>query len=1530
MNFALRAASLSLLMTSLLPSSAWAQLRILAGTSARQVVVLAQDPLTEIVTVDDCRTVGSTPGRPVIPSPSAPVRRSEVFRFPPCRYPLLGGGYRAMTGEFFSDSANDVGTYTVQCTNLRDNFISCAPLPAGGTDACGNPTLCLPTLGLPQSPPTKTFTLEVYNNAPTVRVTHSGTGLLTGQQVAHNALVTLDAGAADADGSTTVTWRVVSRPPSATAALSATTGATTTIQFTGEADFGVWTLEAAVDDRQGERVTQQYTLEVINQAPRPLITVAAGGSRVRVNSNIDLLVTGDEDGGPYTSVAWEVLRPGGSWAPVGTNDRHLVVPATGPSSIGSWRFRVRVTDNETPALSGTSPEFAVDVYNDAPVVTASGPVRIRVGQPFNVNATANDPDGGPVTVRWRVIQAPTPAGAPLGVPLTALPAATRPGTWVFRAQATDDEGETADSLPVAVVVDADPVAAIEGAASMVVRAPFDLRDNSWDPDSECPTSGGVSDPFGCHSVAPGETFTPLSGALTRWTWRVDSVPAGYELFHPPGRIGESFPSVHSGYSRVLHVGEGEMPFGDYRLRVVVEDAEGNQASASVQLRILPPMVPPLAHINAPQRYLLGGSRQTLTDVVLDGSLSFDLDNALSDLLPPSPGEGITSYAWLVTPPPGCPLGPITAVTPTVRLFTAGDVVAEACMGVWSAALRVTDDDSPRLFDVRVQDFVIGRCAGEVCIDRPSHERPALVDTSSPVDVPIYYYVEPSVAARYPGGFYGIIEILPTGTGTVAYTLYDASISSRPPGTLNVVHWHGERTGGGSVTSGTYDVRVRVADLALTYSAESDVAPMSILFEDVNVNVASTSTRYSRYQDLEADTGWPGFDWTITGAISVDRVRMVIKRLGPGSVGTAFEASVAMAGTSGRFEWNGRTSTGTLLPPGDYDVRISALRGTRVLGTSAPFRTTVYRLNLGPAGSAPLAVGLNDDDDNRNGTTDSAELNVTGEDDLLPVTVSLEPATLAGTLEVFVADGGIALFNGPTKMAVAPADVSVPATPAPTYFVEGRTVGLAELALRLRPPTGPALEETHRAVSVSGVEVVDATGHPATALVPGLWDNGYLDIGGAAPLNEPGLTFVDLDPARFVVRVTDAAANLDPMRRESVSVSVGTLLVWPLAPAGAEDWADPLTLIELRETSENSGVFESESQLLTTNEEVSEPDDGFAVRSELVGGVVADEANGDRTHRLGRPGQSFLTGGVRVQYGLVHPAKKTLPVCGRTPDVRRSVNLRMRVLMEPFIDDPTATFSYTDPSGFSFNDTNGDRVHQPSEASERWVDLSTQAIMPSAGGAMAVMAGLDGRGAAATDAQLARMLRVANMSWAPACIEFRAAGPLTTLEHATITGAGAPLYDGIIQLVVDRIPLAAAMQVAPVGPTPANTIDVVVGYSLAGLVDSAGVAHTALGYTDISAASWSVGGRVGVLVGSLSALDSSMRTLAHELGHAMENADSDSPTDPAWQFYPSGGAGPGMDTNYLYRRFPHQTLLNVQTVRPFSNRSNGGNAFLQPF
>lgn len=171
----------------------------------------------------------------------------------------------------------------------------------------------------------------------------------------------------------------------------------------------------------------------------------------------------------------------------------------------------------------------------------------------------------------------------------------------------------------------------------------------------------------------------------------------------------------------------------------------------------------------------------------------------------------------------------------------------------------------------------------------------------------------------------------------------------------------------------------------------------------------------------------------------------------------------------------------------------------------------------------------------------------------------------------------------------------------------------------------------------------------------------------ANLNLQWDNFIDRDPDRFYVRVTDPKKNADPNARERISATIGT--VHDITP----QYNDDQTPITLEETSSNSGVFVSASQLLTTVELPFLPgdapppdpghyqDDDFAVHDGFAGGgPVEDDQPGDRTHR------TTIEGRVLVNYGTQSNEVPVFRKADGSNDERKLLEVRVRVFNE-FLD-----------------------------------------------------------------------------------------------------------------------------------------------------------------------------------------------------------------------------------------------------------------------
>lgn len=241
----------------------------------------------------------------------------------------------------------------------------------------------------------------------------------------------------------------------------------------------------------------------------------------------------------------------------------------------------------------------------------------------------------------------------------------------------------------------------------------------------------------------------------------------------------------------------------------------------------------------------------------------------------------------------------------------------------------------------------------------------------------------------------------------------------------------------------------------------------------------------------------------------------------------------------------------------------------------------------------------------------------------------------------------------------------------------------------------------------GDHMIDGSDSVATHLNVGHWgedDGGGLDGYDAANAiinNGPPNNFVDKDPRRFYLRVTDETANTTG-GQDTVTALIHTTL------ANGDPDDDP-TQITLTETPANDGVFVSHSLLLMSPDlpmepytdsdgncahdpgepftdldgdgafDTQNPDDDMAVHNGTTH-RVCDDTPGDRTHRV------TVDGFVKADYTAPsgRAAFLSTPVCNRDPEERKVLNVAVKIFNEPY------------------EDTNNNHVR---DAGERFVDSS---------------------------------------------------------------------------------------------------------------------------------------------------------------------------------------------------------------------------------
>ena len=172
------------------------------------------------------------------------------------------------------------------------------------------------------------------------------------------------------------------------------------------------------------------------------------------------------------------------------------------------------------------------------------------------------------------------------------------------------------------------------------------------------------------------------------------------------------------------------------------------------------------------------------------------------------------------------------------------------------------------------------------------------------------------------------------------------------------------------------------------------------------------------------------------------------------------------------------------------------------------------------------------------------------------------------------------------------------TGAPGYTIVGgpATVLIYDNDTPTSPPTGPPSPQVPPVPPK--IEFVDSADTATVELKVARWENSFIRDAGSGINNKPKAEFIDTDPDRFKVRVTDEAANKNANAKETINVLVKT----DFDTTGHE--------LTLTETEANSGVFVSKTLLMTS----TRVDDEYKVDD------IEDSTKNDRTLRILNLGQ----------------------------------------------------------------------------------------------------------------------------------------------------------------------------------------------------------------------------------------------------------------------------------------------------------------------
>jgi hypothetical protein len=339
----------------------------------------------------------------------------------------------------------------------------------------------------------------------------------------------------DPDGDAlTYDWSLVAQPDGADAALDDATSSTPT--FTPVIE-GLYTWSLVVSDGEAESAEDTVTLQATRDNLPPVAN-AGVDVLVDVGDVVALDGSGSSDpNGDALTYAWTMAtRPLGSTAAL--DDATVVAPTFTADAIGAYRIQLVVSDGE---FFSESDEVIVNAgaTNGPPVADAGEDQAVDTGETVQLDGSADDPEGDPVTWRWQLVELPAGSQAALNDPGVANPSfvADLEGTYVAHLWVAD---EFSTSPPDEVVVTASgvnqPPEAVAGASSTSVLVG----------DAVLLDSTGSNDPD------PGDLIT--------YEWWFEALPPGSRAFlNIPTLARPSFVAdVEGDYVVALRVFDGAL------------------------------------------------------------------------------------------------------------------------------------------------------------------------------------------------------------------------------------------------------------------------------------------------------------------------------------------------------------------------------------------------------------------------------------------------------------------------------------------------------------------------------------------------------------------------------------------------------------------------------------------------------------------------------------------------------------------------------------------------------------------------------------------------------------------------------------------------------------------------------------------------------------------------------------------------------------------------------------------------------------
>jgi|GEM_PF-384136 len=325
--------------------------------------------------------------------------------------------------------------------------------------------------------------------------------------------VMVTASATDPVGQTlSYAWSQVSGP--AAAVFSNPTALTTQITFSNTVTGAYTFMFAASNTQFTTTATFQVTVVPSNTPTQSPVVNAGANQSVQWPAQAVLAGSAVDPAGAPLTISWTELS--GPGAVTFTAPSQAVSKVSFPNP-GTFTLQLSATNGQFSANSSTT----VTVTAPPPPVVSAGPNQtLQIPTvAANLNGSASDPVGLPLTIQWSQLSGP--AGVVFGSPTKAQSTATFPGGGTYSLQLSANDGATTVTSTVTItVVDTPVVSAGSTQSIQLPTATTTLHGTASDPGNAALTFAWTqtSGPATASIATPTQLSTSVSGLSTAGTY----------------------------------------------------------------------------------------------------------------------------------------------------------------------------------------------------------------------------------------------------------------------------------------------------------------------------------------------------------------------------------------------------------------------------------------------------------------------------------------------------------------------------------------------------------------------------------------------------------------------------------------------------------------------------------------------------------------------------------------------------------------------------------------------------------------------------------------------------------------------------------------------------------------------------------------------------------------------------------------------------------------------------------------------------